>query len=122
VRSERTRNGVFDRRSKPGRNSPAPVRFHYAYVGLPALDAEQYVRQHNWLGVALAALMDVTKERRIELAGEALERIVHSPQNVCRKILLGSSAAGDSCGCDRRLRPSVVWLINHGKLRRYLND
>ena len=64
------------------------VRFNYPYVGLPALDAEQYVRQDNWLGVALAALMRVSKERRIELAGEALERLVHCPENTHRKALL----------------------------------
>jgi hypothetical protein len=64
------------------------VRFRYPYVGLPALDAEQYVRQGNWLGVALAALMSVSKERRIELAGEALERLVNSPESVYRKTLL----------------------------------
>jgi hypothetical protein len=64
------------------------VRFNYPYVGLPALEAEQYVRQDNWLGVALAALMRVPKERRIQLAGEALERIVHCPENVHRKTLL----------------------------------
>ena len=32
--------------------------------------------------------MDVAKERRIELAGEALERIVNSPQNLYQKTLL----------------------------------
>lgn len=64
------------------------LRFNYPYVGLPALPAEQYVRQDNWLGVALAALMSVSKERRIELAGEALERLVHCPENVHRKMLL----------------------------------
>jgi hypothetical protein len=64
------------------------VRFDYPYVGLPALDAEQYVRQDNWLGVALAALMRVSKERRIQLAGEALQRLVHCPENVYRKGLL----------------------------------
>jgi hypothetical protein len=64
------------------------VRFNYPYIGLPALDAEQYVRQDNWLGVALAALMRVPKERRIELAGEAIQRIVHSPENTYRKTLL----------------------------------
>ena len=60
----------------------------YPYVGLPALDAEHYVRQDNWLGVALAALMRVTKERRIALASEALERLVHCPENTYRKRLL----------------------------------
>lgn len=64
------------------------VRFKYAYVGLPALDAEKYVRHENLLGVALAALMKVSKERKIELAGEALERIVHCPENSYRKTLL----------------------------------
>jgi hypothetical protein len=64
------------------------VRFRYPYVGLPALDAEKYVQQDNWLGVALAALMNVSKERRIELAGKALERIVHCPENTYRKTLL----------------------------------
>jgi hypothetical protein len=64
------------------------VRFNYPYVGLPALDAEDFVGQDNWLGVALAALMRAPKERRIELAGEALERIVHCPENVYRKTLL----------------------------------
>src|SRR5262249_48274923 len=34
-----------------------PVRFEYLYVGLPGLDAVQYVQGDNWLGVALAALM-----------------------------------------------------------------
>ena len=47
------------------------MRFDYPYVGLPALDAEQYVGQNNCLGVALAALMRVPKERKIELAGAA---------------------------------------------------
>ncbi len=64
------------------------VRFNYPYVGLPALDGEQYLRQDNWLGVALAALMRVSKERRMALAGEALERLVHCPENAYRKTLL----------------------------------
>ncbi|HEV3341605.1 MAG TPA: DUF4351 domain-containing protein [Pirellulales bacterium] len=64
------------------------VRFSYPYVGLPALSAEQYLHQDNWLGVALAALMRVTKERRIQLAGEALERLVHCPENAYRRTLL----------------------------------
>lgn len=64
------------------------VRFRYPYVGLPALDAEQYVLQDNWLGVALAALMRVGKERKIELASQALRRLVHCPENSYRKTLL----------------------------------
>ncbi|HEX7376880.1 MAG TPA: DUF4351 domain-containing protein [Pirellulales bacterium] len=64
------------------------VCFRYPYVGLPALDAEKYVRQDNWLGVALAALMRMRKERKMELASEALQRIVHSSENMYRKTLL----------------------------------
>ena len=64
------------------------VRFNYPYVGLPALDAEAFVRQDNWLGVALAGLMRVPKQRRIELASLALERLVHCPENLYRKTLL----------------------------------
>lgn len=64
------------------------IRFRYPYVGLPALDAELYVRQDNWLGVALAALMRVSKERKMQLAAEALERLVHCPENSYRKELL----------------------------------
>ena len=47
-----------------------------------------YLRQDNWLGVALAALMRVSKERRIALAGEAMQRLVHCPENPYRKTLL----------------------------------
>lgn len=46
------------------------------------------MRQDNWLGVALAALVRVSKERKIALAGEALQRLVHCPENVYRKTLL----------------------------------
>jgi hypothetical protein len=52
------------------------------------LDGEHYLRQDNWLGVALAALMRVTKERRIALAGDVLQRLVHCPENAYRKTLL----------------------------------
>jgi hypothetical protein len=64
------------------------VRFEYAYVGLPALDAEQYVRQDNWLGVALAVLMRTPPERRAELGQEALRRLVQCPETVYRRYLL----------------------------------
>lgn len=33
-------------------------RFQYLYVGLPGLDAVEYVQGDNWLGVALSALMN----------------------------------------------------------------
>jgi hypothetical protein len=53
-----------------------------------SLKPSPVIRQDNWLGVALAALMRVSKQRRIELAGEALQRLVHCPENVYRKGLL----------------------------------
>ena len=34
-----------------------PVHFEYLYVGLPGLEAVEYLKGENWLGVALAALM-----------------------------------------------------------------
>jgi len=52
------------------------LRFKYLYVGLPALDAEQYVAGANWLGVALAALMRMAPGRKILLRAEALRRLL----------------------------------------------
>lgn len=52
-----------------------PNTFRYLYVGLPALNAEEYVGGDNWLGVALSALMRMPRERVMELGAEALARI-----------------------------------------------
>jgi hypothetical protein len=38
-----------------------PVHFEYLYVGLPALDAVEYVQGENWLGVTLASLMRIQR-------------------------------------------------------------
>ena len=57
-------------------------------MGLPALDAEQYVNGDNWLGVALAALMRISPERRAWLKAEALRRLVACPENEYRRYLL----------------------------------
>jgi hypothetical protein len=64
------------------------LRFEYAYVGLPALDAEQYVSGEHLLGVAISALMRVPPERRAELHAEALKRIARSGENHWRRFLL----------------------------------
>jgi hypothetical protein len=66
-----------------------PLRFEYLYVGLPALDAVEYVRGDNWLGVALAALMKVPPERVAWLGAEALRRIQQAPVTEERRFLLG---------------------------------
>ncbi len=72
-----------------------PVRFEYLYVGLPALDAIQYVQGDNWLGVALAALMRIPPDRAAWLGAEALRRLQEAPLtdqqrfcwvNACRPI------------------------------------
>ena len=63
--------------------------FHYLYVGLPGLNAEDYVKGDNWLGVALAALMRIPDDRIIALGQEALERISEAPVTEQRRFLLG---------------------------------
>lgn len=62
--------------------------FEYAYVGLPALDAEEYVRRENILAVALAALMRVQPERKAWLKEQALQRLAASQENDARRFLL----------------------------------
>jgi hypothetical protein len=64
------------------------VRFEYAYVGLPALDGEQYASGENLLGVALSALMRLPAERRAEWFAEGLKRIAGSGENDYRRFLL----------------------------------
>ena len=64
------------------------LRFEYAYVGLPALNAEEYVIGKHLLGVALSALMRVPADRRAEVHLEALKRIALSSENDWRRFLL----------------------------------
>src|SRR5262249_36920431 len=64
------------------------LRFEFPYVGLPPLGAERYLRQDILFGVALAALMQVAPERRLELGREAWLRLVQSPENAFRRYLL----------------------------------
>jgi hypothetical protein len=64
------------------------LRFDYAYVGLPALQAEDYASGQHLLGVALSALMQTPPERRVELFAESLKRIAVSGENDFRQFLL----------------------------------
>ena len=66
-----------------------PVHFEYLYVGLPALDAIKYVQGDNWLGVALAALMKIPKDRVVWLGAEALRRLQAAPLTDQQRFLLG---------------------------------
>src|SRR6266481_2248257 len=65
------------------------LHFQYLYVGLPALDAVEYVQGDNWLGVALAALMRIPPDRVAWLGAEALRRIQGAPLPDQSKFLLG---------------------------------
>jgi hypothetical protein len=64
------------------------ARFRYAYIGLPALNAFDFVKGPNLLGAALAALMDVPAEQRALLKAEAAQRVAASKENDYRKGLL----------------------------------
>jgi hypothetical protein len=66
-----------------------PVRFEYLYVGLPALDGVQYVQGDNRLGVALAALMRIPRDRMAWLGAESLRRIQEMPLTEQQRFLLG---------------------------------
>lgn len=65
------------------------LRFQYLYVGLPGLNAVQYVEGDNWLGVALAALMSIPKDQMVWLGAEALRRLSSAPLNDQQRFLLG---------------------------------
>ncbi len=64
------------------------IRFQYLYVGLPALDAIEYMQGDNWLGVALSALMKITPEQTAWLGMEALRRLVDAPLGEQQRFLL----------------------------------
>lgn len=66
-----------------------PVRFEYLYVGLPALDALEYLEKDNWLAWALASLMKIDKEQVAFLGAEALKRISQAPLSDQQRFLLG---------------------------------
>lgn len=64
-------------------------RFQYLYVGLPGLDAVQYLQGDSWLGVALSALMAIPRDRIVWLGAEALRRLAGAPLNEQQRFLLG---------------------------------
>jgi hypothetical protein len=67
-----------------------PVRFQYLYVGLPALNAVEYLESDNPLGVALAALMRIPSDRIAWLGAEALRRIQAAGLSDQKRFLLGN--------------------------------
>ncbi|MBI1917073.1 MAG: DUF4351 domain-containing protein [Planctomycetes bacterium] len=64
------------------------LHFQYLYVGLPALDAREYVGLANWLGVALSALMRCPEDERVQLTTEAVRRLMRAPETDHRRFLL----------------------------------
>lgn len=64
------------------------LQFSYPYIGLPALDAQQYLQKNNWLGVALSALMKIPTEQRLAVGREAWRRLIQCPENAYRRFLL----------------------------------
>ena len=79
-----------------------PVHFEYLYVGLPALDAVEYVQGTNWLGVALAALMGIPKDRVAWLGAEALRRIQTAPLTDQQRFLWRRCPSSDWSRCATR--------------------
>ncbi len=64
------------------------MRFRYLYVGLKSLDALEYSRGDNWLGVALSALMKAERDQWPILGADALLRLADAPVNEYQKFLL----------------------------------
>ncbi len=64
------------------------LTFRYLYVGLPALDAVQYVNGDNWLGVGFSALMNAPRQDWPRLGLTALLRIGDAPLTEQQRFLL----------------------------------
>ena len=64
------------------------LRFRYLYVGLPALDALQYIESDNELAPAMCALMRCPEAQKAKLKADALLKIVRTSQNEERRFLL----------------------------------
>ena len=92
-----------------------PVRFEYLYVGLPALDALQYVDGDNWLGVALAALMKISPEQTADLGAKALARLVEAPLREQQRFLLGECVQA-YLPLDEAQRRKYDEILSSGKL------
>jgi hypothetical protein len=95
------------------------LRFEYAYVGLPALEAERFVTGEHLLGVALSALMRVPAERRAELHAEGLKRIALSGENDWRRFLLAEclEAYGNLDETERQLLEALLTTEQYQEAR-----
>ncbi len=64
------------------------MTFRFPYVGLPGLDAFDYLEGENLLAVALVALMSCPRERKPELKAASLQRVATASVNPARRFLL----------------------------------
>ena len=64
------------------------MRFRYLYIGLKSLDALEYARGSNMIGVALSALMKAERDQWPMLGADALLRIADAPVNDHQRFLL----------------------------------
>jgi hypothetical protein len=64
------------------------LHFQYLYVGLPRLDAVEYLQRGEPLGAALASLMKLPRDRRSWLTAEAKQRIAAAGLNEYLTFLL----------------------------------
>lgn len=98
------------------------LRFEYAYVGLPGLEAESFVSGEHLLGVALSALMRVPSERRAELHAEALKRIARCGDNDWRRFLLAEcvEAYGDLDEAQRQRLQALLTTEQYQEVRPFM--
>lgn len=64
------------------------LKLNFLYVGLPGLNAVEYLQGDNWLGVALTALMQIPTDQAAKLGAEALRRLTEAPLTEQQRFLL----------------------------------
>jgi Domain of unknown function (DUF4351) len=92
------------------------LTFEYLYVGLPALNAEEYASKENLLGIALSALMRAPAERKARLAAQGLNRVVKSKESSWRKFLLGDCVIAHTV-TDENAKQELTAMLEHEEYR-----
>jgi hypothetical protein len=92
------------------------LTFEYLYVGLPALNAEEYASRDNLLGVALSSLMRAPSNQKAQLAALALKRVVKSKENDWRKFLVGDCVVAYA-ETDEALKQELEKLLEQEEYR-----
>ncbi|MGH7202295.1 MAG: hypothetical protein ACREJB_16950, partial [Planctomycetaceae bacterium] len=64
------------------------LRFQYLYLGLPRLDAVEYMETGNDFSAALVGLMKVPEDLALTVRANALERVAESGYDQQRRFLL----------------------------------